>query len=235
MPADIATYVIAHREGIPIARYLDVETVERVNEFDRRLEEKEGRPVSPSVRSPGQSRQTSTSVREIRFERFRVPPETLPQAQVRDAEKMAGRAYPLLYVFENSARAFIDGHLWDAYGDDWFQDSAIVSRKIRDVTTINREAEKRSRYHSQRGARPIYYTNLDHLAKFVQSEKGDKIFIGQQLFPRPTWFPELVGRFEDSRNVVAHMNPLPKRDIDRLEHGLEDWLAQIADHLPPTF
>jgi hypothetical protein len=41
MPADIATYVIASREGVPLHRHLDRTTLEQVADFDARLRARE--------------------------------------------------------------------------------------------------------------------------------------------------------------------------------------------------
>jgi len=234
MPTDIATYVVAHREGLRIDKYLPPETIAAVNEADRRLDEKEGAgPIIGQVGSPGPRRTTKAKAvrtKEIRFDTLKVPRGSLSEKHSDEAHRMAGRAYPILYVFENSAREFIDGHLTSVYGKDWFTDDRLVSRPVRETVERNRKAEGRNRYHSQRNARPIYYTNLDDLVKIVKSQKGVKVF--KDLFPRDTWFPELVGRFEVSRNVVAHMNPLKKSDIRRLGDDLADWMNQTAGREP---
>jgi hypothetical protein len=232
MPTDIATYIVAQRVGLRLDKYLDRETIESVNGFLRHLEEKESRGSSPAapasrVRQPKVS---GSAVKQITFERLKVPPGSLSTKHVTDAEKMAGTSYPVLYVFENSVREFIDGHLTAAYGKDWFNDDKLVSKGVRQTVDRNRHAEATARYHSQRNARSVYYTNLDHLSSIVRSERGWKVF--KSLFPRDTWFPELVSRFEVSRNVVAHMNPLNKTDIRRLEDGLVEWLKQIQGQAP---
>ena len=54
------------------------------------------------------------------------------------------------------------------------------------------------------------------------------------LFPSDKWLPGLIEKVEASRNVVAHMNPLQKRDVDRIRLNFEDWLAQIKGHAPPS-
>jgi hypothetical protein len=234
MPTDIATYLIAHQQGLRLDRYLDLETIQVVNDFIAKLDAKDGAPGVESAsitKSPSQKRTIRS--RQIAFDQFKVAPEALSDAHIKDAETMAGRVYPVLYVFENSAREFLDGHLTEAFGSDWFQDSKIVSRGIRDIVERNRSAEKKNRYHSKRKARSIYYTDLSHLATISESEKGEKLFVKGKLFPRKTWFPEMVGHFEVSRNVVAHMNPLPMKDVRRLEDRLKEWLDQIAGHLPP--
>ena len=161
----------------------------------------------------------------------RLPTGTLSTRHVADAEKMAMTAYPVIYVFENAVREFLDGHLSAAYGASWFGDPDIVSTGIRETVERNRQAEAKARYHSQRNARAIYYTNLDQLSSIVKTKKGIRVFQG--IFPRDTWFPELVGRFEVSRNIVAHMNPLTKRDISRLQDGLQEWLDQTGSYPAP--
>lgn len=234
MPTDIATYVVAQSAGIRLDKYLDLETIETVNRFIRDLDAVESRtaPAGRAVPSnAAKRRRNGAGRRAIELGRFKVPQGVLSDRHVADAEKMANSAYPVLYVFENAVREFLDAHLTAVYGKDWFDDSKIVSRGTRETVARNRQAEARARYHSQRNARPIYYTNLDQLTSIVKSEKGWKVF--KDVFPRDTWFPELVGRFEVSRNVVAHMNPLTKKDIARLEDGLTEWLDQVAGHPPP--
>jgi hypothetical protein len=232
MPTDIATYVIAHRNGIRIDRYLDHETIERVNGADCRLPEVEGGsatavtiPARPRTKPVKPSKTVVLGDVDLRR-------AGLSKRHMRDAERMANEAYPVLYVFENSIREFIDGHLTAAYDKNWFDDNQIVSRPVRETVERNRKAEGRNRYHSQRNARSIYYTNLDDLSKVVQSTKGSKVF--KSLFPRPTWFPELVSRIEVSRNVVAHMNPLTKQDVRRLADALTEWQTQTRGREPPT-
>jgi hypothetical protein len=233
MPTDIATYVIAHQQGLRLDRYLDLETIRVVNGFIREVEQK-GAPVeSPAPMKRDRSRRPSSPPGQATIDRFNVPSGALSASHAKDLDRMAQVVYPVLYIFENSAREFLDGHLSAAFDPKWFDDSKIVSRDVREGVERNRTAEDKNRYHSRRNARPIYYTDLGHLATITESEKGEKLFVKGKLFPRKTWFPELVQSFAVSRNVVAHMNPLPKTDARRLEDKLKEWLGQIADHLPP--
>jgi hypothetical protein len=142
------------------------------------------------------------------------------------------RVYPMLYVFENSAREFIDGHLSAAYGPDWWEEDQLVPREVQRTVEISRKAERENRTHTSRKARPIYYTTFGDLVRIVESEKGWKVF-KPPLFPRRTWLPELVASSEVTRNIVAHMNPLQPVDVRRLEMAVNDWLRQIKDHEPP--
>jgi hypothetical protein len=226
MPTDIATYVVAHRAGVPIHRHLDPATLETVADYDARVSAKEGNaPLRSAVSAKG-----ATGVHEVTLFPG-IPTARLSARHMRDAERMAN-VYPLLYVFENSAREFIDGHLAQKYGKDWWDDPKLVVKDVRDAVEISRNAEAANRTHTSRRARPIYYTTFGHLVRIVESENGVKVF-RRPLFPRPSWFPELVKSSEHTRNIVAHMNPLQPVDVRRLEMALTDWLKQIKGHEPP--
>jgi hypothetical protein len=232
MPAEIATYVIAHREGINLGKYLDAETVAQVMDFEDRLSRKEGADqAEPRVRG-ARGAEKPRAQKVVRLESPKVPGGALPAKQIQEAERMASEVYPLLYVFENSVRSFVAGHLKDAYGGDWWEEDALVPSGVKSTVERNKANEGRARYHTQRTAHPIYFTNLGDMTKIVRGGKGWKVFAG--LFPRDTFFPELVAVIEDSRNIVAHMNPLPKRDIDRIRGRFDDWMRQIEGHLPPS-
>jgi hypothetical protein len=238
MPNDIALYIAAQREGVPIHRWVkDAHVLAQVASFDATVTGKEaGTSVAPPVKTSHTSKAAKNggASRSAGFalDRIRIPAGVLSDRHRREAERMAIEVYPLLYTFENSAREFIDGHLTVAYGPDWWDDPKIVSHDVRDAVRISMKAEAANRTHSARNARPIYYTTFGDLVLIVQSEKGVKVF-KRPLFPRPTWFPELVKASEHTRNIVAHMNPLKAHDINRLKIDFEDWLNQIKDHLPP--
>ena len=56
----------------------------------------------------------------------------------------------------------------------------------------------------------------------------------KDIFPSDKWTPGIIEKIEASRNVVAHMNPLQRKDVDRIRLNFEDWLAQIKGHEPPS-
>jgi Swt1-like HEPN len=229
MPTDIATYVIAHRVGVPINRFLDADTLEKVADFDARVSAKESGIPAP-IRAAPTSNGSRGRAREVTLFPG-IPTARLSAKHMGDAERMA-RVYPLLYVFENSAREFIDGHLTDRYSKEWWDDAKLVPTDVRRTVEISRRAEAENRTHTSRRARPIYYTTFGDLVRIVESEHGVKVF-KPPLFPRRSWFPELVRSSEHTRNIVAHMNPLQPADVRRLEMALQDWLKQTAGHEPP--
>ncbi|MGH2727558.1 MAG: Swt1 family HEPN domain-containing protein [Actinomycetota bacterium] len=227
MPTDIATYIVAHRAGVPINRWLDESTLATVASFESQVAAKEG--TAPAQIRTAPATKGTKGAREVTLFPG-IPTARLSAKHMRDAERMA-KVYPLLYVFENSAREFIDGHLAQKYGD-WWDDPKIVPTDVRRTVEISRKAEAENRTHTSRKARPIYYTTFGDLVRIVESEKGRTVF-KKPLFPRPTWFTELVKASEHTRNIVAHMNPLQPADVRRLEMALQDWLKQTAGHEPP--
>lgn len=239
MPDDIALFIAAQRAGVRIHKWVkDGDVLEQVASFDARLTAKEGvAPPAPAPAPPvAKAKRNGSSERKsaaFALERINVPSGVLSDKRRREAEEMATKVYPVLYAFENSAREFIDGHLTATYGPDWWNEPKLVSTEVRKTVEISRRAEAENRTHSARNARPIYYTTFGDLVLIVQSENGAKVF-KRPLFPRTTWFPELVKASEHTRNIVAHMNPLKPQDLRRLEVDFQDWTSQIAGHLPPT-
>jgi len=237
MPDDIALYIAGQRAGVPIHRWVkDSALLAQVASFDASVAAKEG--PSRASTSPSQSSSTARPAKnggrsgDFVLDKIKIPADVLSNRHRRDAEQMATKVYPLLYAFENSVREFIDGHLTTAYGENWYDEPKLVNTDVRRTVERNRRADAENRTHSARNARPIYYTTFGELVAIVQSEKGAKVF-KRPLFPRPTWFPELVKASEHTRNIVAHMNPLKAQDLRRLEVNFQDWLNQIKGHLPP--
>ena len=106
---------------------------------------------------------------EYHLGKVKIPDDALTAARKAEADRMAG-VFALLYTFENSVREFVDGHLTAALGLDWYGDPKVVSNEIRKTVERNKAAEGRNRYHSRRGARPIYYTNNDDLGTITHHD-----------------------------------------------------------------
>jgi hypothetical protein len=239
MPNDIALYVLAELLNLPLHRMVkDPATLQQVAFFTKEVVARQGgdspkERVAPA-RANGRAAEAATRP-GLSLSDIPIPAGLLTQKHVNEAVRMSRRCYPILYVFENSVREFVDGHLAAAYGSGWWDDTSLtlVSKPVRDTVAIVRKAENENRYHSARGARPIYYTTLGDLNLIVGSADGWKVFKSPR-FPRPTWFPELIQAAEVSRNIVAHMNPLQPADIKALEMSVRNWFRQIADDLPPS-
>jgi hypothetical protein len=228
---DEALFVLAYENGLKLQDYLTAEQIASVRVLVQ------GRPVAPTPAKEDGSpaarggRRPAAVTKNVTIGNVRIPPTALTSRHLDDAIRMA-EVYPLLYTFENSVREFIDGHLADAYGPNWHDDPHIVRTGTRDKVERNRNSEAKTRYHSSRKARFIYYTDIGDLPLIAKSRNGVKVL--QPLFPSESWFPSIVEKVEASRNVVAHMNPVTKRDIDRIRLNFEDWLEQVKDRQPPS-
>lgn len=234
MPPDMATYVAAHRAGVDISKHLEEEIVRRVGEYDERVHVKEGggAPAVPIPQGKNSSgRTTKRPADELAYPNFTVHKGSLSEAQMKNARRMAERVYPLLYVFENSVREFVNGHLNAAYGKNWWDRGKLVPRPARDAVNRNQRAKGSERWVIRQNAHPIYMTELGHLADIMISEDGWKVF--KAHFPRQPWVTEHVKAFEQPRNVVAHMNPLQATNIRGLETRAQEWFDQIKGHAPP--
>lgn len=229
MPSDVATYIVASREGVKLHRHLEAEELEQVATFDARLRAAE--EDAPAAAAPKARAAKPSVTKVLRAGSVKVPSWALSPKHMEDARRMAD-VYAVLYAFENSMREFIDGHLTAAYGASWWDDPKVVNGDMRKIVERNRSSEKRHRYHSARNARVIYYTDIGHLPLLVQSANGWKVF--KRIFPSDKWLAARVEVVETSRNAVAHMNPLERRDIARINLNFEDWLDQIKGHEPPS-
>ncbi|GMU26019.1 MAG: hypothetical protein AMXMBFR16_09240 [Candidatus Uhrbacteria bacterium] len=49
-----------------------------------------------------------------------------------------------------------------------------------------------------------------------------------ELFPGQDWVKTRLGDMEQSRNAIAHNNPLEERDIARIKMYLDDWQKQVG-------
>lgn len=233
MPSDIATYIVAQRARMRLHSYLDEEKLDQVATWEQRLSVKEGTSAGNGGGSSPKSKAATRPaiVKEFHLDKVKIPDAALSTRRKNEAEKMAA-VYPVLYAFENSVREFVDGHLTASLGTAWYDDPKVVSSAIRKTVERNKAAEGRHRYHSSRSARPIYYTNIDDLGTIMMSQKAWPVFAS--MFPSDKWVPSVIEKIEASRNVVAHMNPLQKKDVDRIRLNFEDWLDQIKGHEPPS-
>jgi hypothetical protein len=223
-----ALHVLAFENRLTLQNYLTPEQIAAVRGLVGNRPAPAPTPAKPSRREP---KSQDASLKQIQVGDYTVPTAALNARHVNEAIAMA-KVYPLLYVFENSVREFLDGHLRAEYGDDWHLDPRIVNTTMRGRVERNRAAEDATRYHSRRNERFIYYTDITDLPLIAGSENGWKVFGRDSLLPSTNWLTSIVERIAPSRNVVAHMNPIVARDIRRVGDLLEDWLDQIRTKRP---
>ena len=225
MSTELATYLIAHEEGVKIDRYLPPAIVQQVRELINHT-----RPLATTsaAHPKAKSNRGMHKAKEIRFPTgLKVPNMFLSAGKLEEALDMA-KVYPLLYVLENSMREVIKRTMVGNYGDDWW-DQKLSSGKVKGIHTKAFDRMKNERkYHQRRGAHPIDYVDLADLGTIISSNSG--IFFRSVLDCEVDWFRStFMDDLEQTRNVVGHMNPLDPNNIKDLEVKVERW-SKLLKH-----
>jgi len=207
-----AAYILAARLGVDISKHnLSDEELEKVRKLSM--------VAPPVLLSKKESSKRRKKPSYIKIGEREIEDSILPSKLLREAEEMS-EIYKLLYIFENSLRYIIMRTMEKRFGKDWWKH---VSRKIREKVANRKRSEERHRYHGRRGAHEIFYTDIDDLASIIKTYW--ECF--KEIFPSQEWVVARINEIELSRNIVAHNNPLSKRDIRRLKVYFDDWLRQI--------
>ena len=99
----------------------------------------------------------------------------LSTVHAREAKEMAEKVYPILYVFENSARDIIERVLEREFGEDWWNQVSWSEAR----SELERRKEKEGDdWHSNRGEGPLAYLDLAHLVQLVKKPKVWPFFAG---------------------------------------------------------
>lgn len=229
---DTATNAAAHQAGVKLDKLISPEKVQEAAEYLRLVQQAGApSPAAPTVANAPKAAAKGRVRDEFKLPNVTVPPGTLSAGALGQAKKMAERAYPVLYVFENSAREFVHGHLKAAYGKDWWDREKLVPKGPREAYKRNKGAQGRNRWVERKNAHPIYYTELGHIADIITSDEGWKVF--KPILNDQSWVKQHVRAFEVPRNVVSHMNPVLDKTIKGLEVRAQEWFDQIKDHPPP--
>jgi hypothetical protein len=145
----------------------------------------------------------------------------LDDQRVADARSMA-TVYTAVAAFENSVRELISGVLLEAKGENWW--NTFVSEKIRSRAENLKDEEKRIRWHTPRGADPIYYTTMTDLVSILRQNWT----LFEAFIPSIEWASNILDTLQRSRNVIMHSGRLDKPDIERIGILLRDWLRQVG-------
>lgn len=149
----------------------------------------------------------------------------LPPKLIEEASLMAEKCYPILYIYENTIRNVIRILMEKVYGTDWWNKRVKPIHQTMDRTIETRiKTESDERWHySRRGVHKIFYADLDHLRLIIE----DNWNIFKQIHRRKSWVVEHIMQPGHSRNIIAHNNPLSKRDIMSINTKIMEWLDQI--------
>lgn len=142
---------------------------------------------------------------------------------VKQANEMAG-VYPLVYVLENSFRQLIFKNLGNKYGGDWWDQSNIPG-DIRKKVASRLKQEDENRWHSKRGAHPVFYTDLNDIGAIIINNWREF----KDVFKKQYRLQAKLEEIELSRNIIAHNNPLPDKEIKRLKLNFDDWTRVLKE------
>lgn len=131
-------------------------------------------------------------------------------------------AYLAFFCLENAARELVMERLSEKLGADWWDKSASAGMK-RQVEE-RRQKEGKNRWHIQRGAHEVNYTNFGDLRLLIVNNW--EYF--EDLFPDQNWISSRLDELEASRNIIAHSNTLDEREMTRLRLYLQDWKGQVG-------
>lgn len=239
MTTGMAQAVLAHRNGVHIAKYLHEDEVHRVRDILAKLavmSAGNGNGVKAGTRSKSATKK-QVSERTIVFpSKFRLRDPFLPDAKVREAQEMAA-VYPILYVLENSMREVVQRVMRAKHGADWWN-SALTSglmKELKERSDSRRKKEELTSWHQRRGAHPIDYIDLRELGAIIFAKQDD--FFPEVLGNNRQWLEQFMREVEPSRNVLCHMNPLSELNARDLEVKAERWrqmLEERRDKIPPV-
>lgn len=209
-----------------VAKELKVSFIKYLEDADR----KELAGIShqgPSSEAPAPTRTIIKKVtEEIRSLKGIKPiPNLLPSTIIDDAKEMAEKAYPFLYVFENSIRNVISLLMEKKYGPNWWDIRFARIHPNRDRIINGRIlTEKQERWHSApRGVHKIFYADIDDLKNIIEDDWS----VFSKIHNRKSWVVEHIMQLSFSRNIIAHNNPLKKRDIQSIQTKIYEWFDQI--------
>jgi Swt1-like HEPN len=141
---------------------------------------------------------------------------------VRQDAMSALPAYLAFFCLESSVRELIVERLLERHGSAWWESCAPVAIKKR--VQSRRDNEGKARWHIQRGASEIAYTDFGDLLSIITTNWSDFT----DLFPDQSWITTRLSELEASRNIIAHMNLLDDAELNRLRLYLRDWSRQVS-------
>lgn len=216
----MATNLIAAEMGIDIHRFLK-------NEPDELKETRE-------LLNPIQKRSPITIEKEKRQDKEELITVSkkivnsfgLPSNLSKDANRMA-EIYPSMYVLENLLRFVIIKVLSEVFTQNWWNNPEVTPTEVKNEVEKRMYKEGVNRWHYKRGSHGIFYTNFGDLVSIIS--KNWKQF--SPLFNKLNWVQTKLEEVELSRNIIAHNNPLPQREFDRIKMCLEDMQKQLEVYL----
>jgi hypothetical protein len=216
MTREEAAYVIAHREGIDLSKYLDQQSIQNI----RQLMPQNAKGISVPSKT-GASKHLIKNITINISGEFKGTDPLLDEKVLNEAKAMAA-VYPLLYVLENSIRQFICLTMKKYHGDNWWENT--VPKELKEIVKGRMDDEHINSWHQKRGAKPIDYLDLNDLPRFFSKIIDN---ISPKIIPDFEWIKQLIKEVYKSRCVLCHMNPLDKDSINSVKLRFNQWQKQM--------
>jgi hypothetical protein len=210
MSTEDAVYLIAHKKGIDLSKYLEKSIVDGV----RNLVPQEGQGRETQLRTRNAGERTIL----IKIDTNIPAVDAMLSTSLADDMKKMAQLYPLQYLLENSLRVVIKRVLEKKHGPGWWEGK--VNKRTKDDVTDRKLKEAKQPWHGKRGQHEIYYSDFTDLKKIIFKNWDDF----KDIFPSQPWIFQKLDELEHPRNVIAHNNPLGKDDTKRIELYFSDWM-----------
>lgn len=186
---------------------------------------KKERPVFPQ---PTTTRKQRIRVIEKTFEiqnlKIKAKPDLIPQELINKAQQNT-EVYPALFIFENSIRNFIQKILERRYGKKWWENK--VNKHTKESVEQRMKSEIMNPWHGHRGAHEIHYADFSELAVIIRNNAVDFNPYFKRIKGKMFWLTQKLDELAMSRNNIAHVSPLRKRDRERFLLYFQDWYEQV--------
>jgi hypothetical protein len=204
----------AHRNGLNPRKFADTETL---NEYKQYRRSQAGKPVViTKTRTVPLKR-----IQSIKFSDPDIPEINLPPRKVQEAKRM-GEIYPYIYVLENSVREFIKTVLEEHHGKQWW--SSCASKDALSKATERQNKQGQARYYGAKAPHPIYLVDLDDLRNLIIRNWKDFEPKLPKLPNTQAWVINILQMIEETRNIVAHNNPISRDDELKMKVHFKDWV-----------
>jgi len=210
-----AVNLLAAQMKIDVSKYLKKEEIDEL----RTLRKTQAATI-PLMKAKQTNRKTTPTV-SIKFGERLLQNFLLPKNLANEAKRMAD-VYPMLYLLENALRYFIMSVLKENYGEKWWEQRVSLSINRKVSKRLNKEGK--NRWHSQRGSDRIFYTDFGDLHLIITKDWDEF----KEFFPNQEWIKARLDDIELSRNIIAHNNPLPSKEIQRFKLYFEDIRKQLS-------
>lgn len=206
MTTDEAVYIIAHVEGIDLAKYLPLETLDRIRSLIPR-------DIKPQPAISQGAPQKSNSAKK------RKPAVSYPLVKasfIQQAVAIGEEAFPQIVVLENSMRALIEQTL-SAIRMDWW--TSLVPPNVQKNVQRTMDKEKKYPYREKRGNKPLMYCNFADLKEIVIANHS----AFRNVIVDLEWFKAKMDEVYMARNNLAHSVLLTADDMARIALFYRDW------------